>query len=229
MHDWLTDNSRFLILVGLCGVAFAAQYWWLRKNKFARLPWRVWILALVVLGYGWHQAGQAGMRERTRIQSVMQDFARLYGDEMEVRGHWKLPNEVAGNDPLYLRLIETERNWEAMNPDVSDIYTLRKRPDGKNIFLVDSETDYNRDGKYDEAREQRTPVGEVYDKADEGLERAFRGEANFDFRSRSPTAGAPGSARLCRCMIPPGGWRACWVWISMRTNLRPPLPTPSFA
>src|ERR1700690_1162109 len=181
MHNWLRDNSLFLILVDLCVVAFAAQYLWLRKMKSARLPWRTWILAVVVLGYGWHQAEQAGMRERKRIQSVMQDFARLYGDEMEARGHWKLPNNVTGNNPLYLALIETEKAGEAINPDVSDIYTLRKRPDGKNIFIVDSETDYNHNGKYDEEREQRTPVGEIYDKADEGLERAFRGEANFDF------------------------------------------------
>jgi PAS domain S-box-containing protein len=181
MQDWLRDNFLFLILVELCVVAFAVQYWWLRRMKFARLPWRMWLLAVVVLGYGWHQSEQAGMRERRRIQSVMQDFAWLYGDEMGVRGHWKLPNDVAGNDPLYLALIETEKAWEKMNPDVSDIYTLRRRPDGKNIFLVDSETDYNRNGQYDGEREQRTPVGEVYDKADEGLERAFRGEANFDF------------------------------------------------
>ena len=182
MQNWLRDNSLFLILAGLCVVAFAAQYVWLRKMKFARLPWRMWFLAAVVLSYGWHQSEQAGMRERRHLQSVMEDFARLYGDEMEVRGHWKLPNKVAGNDPLYLALIGTEKAWENMNPDVSDIYTLRKRPDGKNIFIVDSETDYNRNGKYDGAREQRTVVGEVYDKADEGLERAFRGEANFEFK-----------------------------------------------
>ena len=182
MHDWLRDNFLFLVLVDLCVVAFAAQYLWLRKMKFARLPWRTWILAAGVLGYGWHQSEQAGIRERHHLQSVMQDFARLYGDEMEVRGHWKLSNEVATNDPLYLALIETEKTWENMNPDVSDIYTLRKRPDGKNVFIVDSETDYNHNGKYDEEREQRTPVGEVYDKADEGLEQAFRGEANFEFK-----------------------------------------------
>ena len=181
MQNWLTDNSRFFILAGLCVVAFAAQYGWLRKMKFARLPWRMWILAVVVLGYGWYQSEQAGSQERERIRSVLQDFARLYGDEMEVRGHWKLSNNVARNDPLYLSLIETEKKWERMNPEVSNIYTLRKRPDGKNLFIVDSETDYNRNGKYDEKRGQRTPVGEVYDKADEGLERAFCGQANFDF------------------------------------------------
>lgn len=181
MQIWLAQQAPFLIFTGLCVVAFSIQYWWLRKIKFARLPWLVWVLAALLLGVGWLTSEQAGQREWNRIQRLTQDFARLYGSEMEQRGHWKLPGNVAANDPLYLNLIETEMTWEKLNPDVSDIYTLRKLPDGKNVFIVDSETDYNRNGKYDGEREQRTPVGEVYDEADEGLERAFRGQANFYF------------------------------------------------
>src|SRR6185369_7871671 len=99
--------------------------------------------------------------------------------EIEERGHWKLASDASPQDPLYLDLINTEIGWEKLNPDIANIYTLRKTADKKNIFIVDSETDYNRNGAYDEEREQRTPIGEVYDKSDEGLERAFRGEPNF--------------------------------------------------
>jgi PAS domain S-box-containing protein len=181
MQTWLAAQTPFFVFAGVCVAAFSLQFWWLRKVRFARLPWRVWVLAAVLLGLGWCGSEQAGRREWNRIQNLTENFARLYGDEMENRGHWKLPGNVAGNDPLYLNLIETEKNWEKLNPEVSDIYTLRKLPDGKNVFIVDSETDYNHNGKYDEAREQRKPVGEVYDKVDEGLERAFRGQPNFDF------------------------------------------------
>ncbi len=181
MQIWLAEQISFLIFVILCIAAFIIQYWWLQKVKFARLPWRVWIFAVLLLGVGWYLSEQAGHWEWNRIKSLTQDFARLYGDEMEKRGHWKLPSDVVGNDPLYLNLIETEKTWEKLNPDVSDIYTLRKLPNGKNVFIVDSETDYNHNGIYDGEREQRTPVGEVYDEPDAGLERAFRGEANFDF------------------------------------------------
>ena len=181
MQTWITDHTLFVVFAGVCFVAFGLQYAWLRKVPPARMPWLAWLFALLLLGLGWRLTEQAGRRERDRIQNLTQDFARLYGSELEKRGHWKLPDDVAANDPLYLSLIETEINWEKLNPDVSDIYTLRKLPDGKNIFIVDSETDYNRNGRYDEEREQRTPVGEVYSVADAGLERAFRGEANFDF------------------------------------------------
>jgi|GEM_PF-251021 len=181
MQTWITDHTLFVVFAGVCFVAFGLQYAWLRKVPPARMPWLAWLFALLLLGLGWRLTEQAGQRERDRIQNLTQDFARLYGSELEKRGHWKLPDDVAANDPLYLSLIETEINWEKLNPDVSDIYTLRKLPDGKNIFIVDSETDYNRNGRYDEEREQRTPVGEVYSVADAGLERAFRGEANFDF------------------------------------------------
>jgi hypothetical protein len=181
MQTWLPQQTPFLIFAGMCVAAFGMQCWWLRNLKFARLPWLVWVLAALLLFLGWQMSEQAGRREWNRIQSLTQDFARLYGAEMERRGHWKLPSDAAGDDPLYLDLIETEKTWEKLNPDVSDIYTLRKLPDGKNIFIVDSETDYNYNGKYDEEREQRTPIGEIYDEADAGLERAFRGQANFDF------------------------------------------------
>ena len=45
--------------------------------------------------------------------------------------------------------------------------------------MVDSETDYNHDGKLDQPREQRTPIGRLYEQADEGMWRALRGEPAF--------------------------------------------------
>ncbi|MDD5260328.1 MAG: ATP-binding protein [Methylacidiphilales bacterium] len=179
MQTWPIEQTPFLIFAAICAAALAVQYAWLRNVKYARLPWLVWVLAILLLCLGWNMSEQAGQRELNRIQSLTLDFAQLYADEMEKRGHWKLSSTAAANDPLYLNLIQTEINWEKLNPDVSDIYTLRKLPNGKNVFIVDSETDYNHNGVYDGEREERTPIGEVYDKADEGLERAFRGEANF--------------------------------------------------
>ncbi|NUN96702.1 MAG: response regulator, partial [Candidatus Omnitrophica bacterium] len=81
---------------------------------------------------------------------------------------------------LYLYLIDTQIGWLERNPLVADIYTFRKRPDGKVVLMVDSETDYNHDGKYEGDREQRTPIGEVYEGLAEPLERAFRGEPSFE-------------------------------------------------
>ena len=181
MQTSFTEQTVLPIFVGMCVAAFGMQFWWLRKVKFARSPWPIWILAVLLLGLGWRMSEQAGRRERNHVQSLTEAFAQLYGDEMEKRGHWRLSNDVAGNDSLYLNLIETEKTWEKLNPGLSDIYTLRKLPNGENVFMVDSETDYNRNGKYDTEREQRTPIGEVYGNVDQGLESAFRGQANVDF------------------------------------------------
>ena len=182
MPAWLAQQSPILIFAAACAAAFAAQHWWLRKTQRARAPWLVWALAAVLLGLSWQLAEQAAARELAHVSGITQGFARLYGDEMEKRGHAKLPNDAAADDPLYLSLVATEKGWLALNPEVNDIYTLRKLPDGKNIFIVDSETDYDRNGLYDGEREQRTAVGEPYEVADDGLEQAFRGKANFYFQ-----------------------------------------------
>lgn len=180
MQQWSTANLLLIVFAALSVILFGIQYWWTRKHHAPQRLWIVWLMALPILLYTIYQAQRAGRIETARVQMITGDFARLYAAEFEAMGHWKVPNDVATNDPLYLTLIEKEKTWENINSSVSDIYTLRKRADGTNIFIVDSETDYNGNGKYDEEREQRTPVGEVYDKYDEGLEKAFRGEANFD-------------------------------------------------
>jgi len=181
MPAWLAEQSQFLVFAGAVLAAFLGQFLWLRKMGDSRMPWLVWFLAALLLFHGWRLAEQAGTHERQRIQTVTEGFARLYADEMEKRGHWKLPTDVAADDPLYLSLIETEKGWLALNLVVNDIYTLRKLPSGKNVFIVDSETDYDRNGKYEGEREKRTPVGEAYEVADAGLELAFRGKTNFGF------------------------------------------------
>jgi len=180
MENWTGHNSLLAVFGALWALAFAIHYLWLGKNRFPRPPWILWLIALALLAFGELQAKRAGEREHDSVQRLTEDFARLYGNEMEASGHWKLASNSATNDPLFLTLIEKEKTWEKLNPDVADIYTIRKRADGTNIFIVDSETDYDHNGKYEGEREERTDLGEVYDKFDQGLEDALAGKANFD-------------------------------------------------
>lgn len=170
-----------LLVAAGCLNGFAARYIFLRGKFGLRLPWLAGILASLTLVLGWQLAEQAAAHEEEQIQVVTESFARLYAREMKVLGHAGLSDDAAADDPLYLALINTQRHWLAINPAVHDIYTLRKRADGTNAFLVDSETDYNRNGHIDEERERRTPIGEVYDPKDTGIETAFRGHAAFDY------------------------------------------------
>src|SRR5260221_10491246 len=117
MQTWLPQQTPFFIFAGMCVAAFGMQCWWLRNLKFARLPWLVWVLAALLLFLGWQMSEQAGRREWNRIQSLTQNFARLYGAEMERRGPWKLPSNPGGDGPPYLDLIETEKTCEKFKPD----------------------------------------------------------------------------------------------------------------
>jgi PAS domain S-box-containing protein len=181
MLGWIQGHSQFLLLAAGCLLGFGAQYGWSRGKVQVAHPWLVWVLAGLVLGLGWRLSEQAAAHEERQIQTVTEGFARLYAHQMEELGHWRLESTAGPSDPLYLSMIDAETQWLAINPAINDIYTLRKRSDGENAFLVDSETDYNRNGKYDEERELRTPIGEVFDTADAGLEAAFHGQANFEF------------------------------------------------
>lgn len=181
MSEWLHGQSQFLLLAAGCLLGFGTHHGWLRRKPGVRHPWLAWVLAALVLGLGWQLAEQAAEREKRQIQTVTEGFARLYAHETAGLGHAWLASDAAPDDPLYLALIEAEKGWLAINPAVNDIYTLRKKADGANAFLVDSETDYNRNGQYDEEREQRTPIGEIFEPVDPGLEAAFRGQANFAF------------------------------------------------
>src|SRR5690242_8212152 len=102
MQDWLTGNVRILVFAGICVGAFAIQRAWLRKLQAARPPWIIWSLAAVLIVFAGYEAKQAGAQSGRRIQVLTEGFARLYGHELEERGHWKLPSDAAADDPLYL-------------------------------------------------------------------------------------------------------------------------------
>lgn len=128
---------------------------------------------------GWFLVDLAGRYQRARIRELVEGMAPTYATELERLGHAQVGLETDPNDPLYLKLIEAQKRWLSINHAVADIYTMRKLPDGRNVFIVDSETDYNRDGRYEGTREARTEIGEEFEADDPGLEQAFRGEANF--------------------------------------------------
>ncbi len=94
-------------------------------------------------------------------------------------GHSRITTETPATDLLYLDMIQKQIRWLDLNRTVADIYTFRKHPDG-NQLIVDSETDYDRDGAYTGTRESRTEIGEVWDEKNEQLDRAYAGEAAFD-------------------------------------------------
>lgn len=142
---------------GLAGAAF-----WLYSR--GHVPASGFVPSFVLLGValvgGWFYVEGAGLDERERVVSSITGFAPTYAQEMELLGHAALALGTAPDDPAYLRMVEAQKRWLAVNPRVADIYTIRRLESGRIVFVVDSETDYDRDGRYEGNTEGRTPIGE---------------------------------------------------------------------
>jgi PAS domain S-box-containing protein len=172
--DYLLFTAAALIAVGV--VHFLI---W-RFRPFMRFPWQLWLATLLVLLFGGMIVQRAGEIARDKIVALVSGMAPTYASELERMGHVHITEATPPDDPLYLQMIQAQIRWEKLNPYARDIYTFRKRADGTNILVVDSETDYDHNGDFKGTNEMRTPIGKVYLEPLKGLELAFEGDANFD-------------------------------------------------
>ncbi|MFN8587073.1 MAG: ATP-binding protein [Candidatus Eisenbacteria bacterium] len=136
-------------------------------------------LLVPVLAGGWVITEQAGNDARTSIQHMLMGYAPTYAADLGAMGHERIRPGTPADDPQYLRMIESQKRWLEANPSVNDIYTFRLDPDGTLRLIVDSETDYDRNGRFAGERESRTAIGEPYDDKNPELMAAFRGESRF--------------------------------------------------
>ncbi len=153
----------------------------------------VWAGALMagVLGVGWVLTNNWGETTRQGLELQLLGYAPTYASEMEALGHPRIDARTAPNDSVYLEMIRAEKRWLSVNPAVNDIYTFRRDADGTVRLIVDSETDYDHDGRFAGEREQRTAIGEAYDASGmPNLEGAFEGRPGFDRRPYTDRWGA---------------------------------------
>lgn len=182
MGDFLQSNLDYLILTAaLLLITWLLQGWLARRGVFHG-SMTLWVALGVVLVGGWFGTRAAGNREQNRIKELLQGFPPTYAVELERIGHEKMTPDTAPTDPVYLELIEAEKRWLRVNPYINDIYTMGRRADGRIVLLVDSETDYNRDGRIEGDVEARTPIGEAYASDDASLAKALNGAASFSER-----------------------------------------------
>jgi len=119
------------------------------------------------------------MKQESATQNRIFGYASAYAMVFSKMGHEKINDKTSPADPVYLELIQLQKDWLAGNSYVADIYTMKKNERGEIYFAVDSETDYNHNGVYDAPREMRTPIGEPFDGNPESLKKAFSGPASF--------------------------------------------------
>ena len=180
----VASNIDLLLFCAAALAAFAGLHAWLRLSRGHRgVPLGTWIivgLGLVTLGFLVQGAGE---RARAQIASMVAGYAPTYAVEIARLGHARVTLDTAPDDPIYLELIAAELRWLAANPSVSDIYTMRRGANDKVQFIVDSETDYDHNGRYEGEREARTAIGEAVeadDAANPALVAAFAGHGGFD-------------------------------------------------
>jgi two-component system cell cycle sensor histidine kinase/response regulator CckA len=181
MTGWFAQNTDYLLFLLLVGALWLGLGVWLaRSERLGSLPKAIWLLLVVVLGGGWWAVNRAGIDAQRELRRQVELLVPFYVQEMQQAGHARLSDNPTPDDPLYLELIQAEINWLKLNPAIADIYTFRRRADGAIFLLVDSETDYDRNGRLEGDREQRTTPGELYEGMTPSLTRAFRGETVFD-------------------------------------------------
>ena len=165
--------------VFVAALAFAATVVVARQAGLRRSRNLAFGFLLIVLVPGWFYVEAAGERAAGNLERLVSAMAPTYAAELERMGHANIGLQTPPDDPSYLAMIDAEKRWLTANRNVSDIYTFRKRGDDV-VLLVDSETDYDRDGKFAGARESRTAIGEAYPNPIPALERAFADEVAFE-------------------------------------------------
>jgi signal transduction histidine kinase len=176
--QWRIDA---LLFTATASAALLGVHLWLRRHHQGRgVPKLVCGSFLLLLVASWFLAEQAGRSEQSRLRRMIGGLAPTYALELERVGHARLHLQTPPDDPLFLAIVRKEIEWLSVNPSINDVYTMRRRPDRKVVFLVDSETDYDHNGRIEGDQEARTAIGEEFDGVTPALEKAFAGEAAFD-------------------------------------------------
>lgn len=140
----------------------------------------IYFAALIIsLAFGYSAAHYIEQGVIARVKDRLISAGPTYAFDLMKLKHEKISDKMEANNPQYLSIIEAQLGWLSANQNISDIYTMKKRADGKIYLAVDSETDYDRDGKFDNDREVRTAIGELYEKELAEIEQAFQGQASF--------------------------------------------------
>ncbi|MBL8817518.1 MAG: response regulator [Planctomyces sp.] len=176
--EWNLDVAGFALFVISFMIFIDQRYIKLHFDERRRGALRA--AGLIMVFASMYLAVGRGETEREQLQKAIQGFAPTYADEFREHGHEMINPDTNPEDPLYRELIEKEKTWLSLSRVVHDIYTMRRDRDGTVRLIVDSETDYDRNGRFEGDRESRTEIGEEYTEITPTMEIALRGFESFD-------------------------------------------------
>lgn len=181
LYYFLNARGDFVALVLLVGgVCLGIERALRRRGPQYSIPKKSFLAAGLLLLLGGLAAEWSARDRVNRLVKLFAGFGPTYASELSTMGHASVTLATHPDDPTYLRLIEAQKRWLMVNPIIADIYTFRRDPQGQLRLIVDSETDYNHDGRIDEEREKQTPIGEIYNEATPKFFQALAGQSVFE-------------------------------------------------
>ena len=171
-----TSTISFVVYFALTFSGFAFLIYlnfFKHKVRFSFLLW-LGILVLILLG-AW-SADQGAQNQYQQAKKSIESLVPTFAVEMQRLGHSKITSETKTDDPIYLGLIQAQKDWSRINSHFGSIYTMRMGKDGKPITVVGEEFDYNHDGKIEGDKEQRLVIGSVYDGLVDETNEALQGK-----------------------------------------------------
>ena len=158
--NWQLDQIVFTLLTFV--TMLLVDWMVLRRSLALSARLKLWGVMGLLIAVSVYFSIRRGTQERNRLRESVAGLAPTYANGLAELGHSRLQLGMSEKDPLFLKMIEQQKLWLRLNPGVDDIYTFRREMDGHVHLIVDSETDYDRNGIYDGEREERTELGEIY-------------------------------------------------------------------
>lgn len=142
-------------------VATTVAWAYLRfRRERASLPmWSIGLAGLAVLA-GALTARSAETDIKRIVERMVSGFGPTYVNELIRNRYLAINLDTKPDNPTYLNIIECQKSWLGSNAAIADIYTIAMDQTGTPRLLVDSETDYDRNGVFEGERESRTAIGE---------------------------------------------------------------------
>jgi diguanylate cyclase (GGDEF)-like protein len=187
LDGFISGNWDYSLFVIIMFVVLFGMFRFMYTNMLSKRDSRSLRTASIAMGIitagvlcgGWFLVHNVEKREYERTKDILVGDAPILAYELSKQGHEKIGLNTSENDPHYLQMIDTMVDWMGLNRQISSIYTLRKLEDGRNVFILGPETDYDHNGSITGDKESRVPIGKIYDERIPEMEEAFRGHLTF--------------------------------------------------
>lgn len=178
LYSFLVENHLIEIstIVFFVLINRAINLYYFKNLKASKKLVFVGFIAALLTHFVFFQVNLEVKKSKMEMMTQMLPDIRIILTKLN---HNLISTQTNNDDPVYLKLVETEKEILKENSQISDVYTLTRNQNNQYSFLVDSETDYDRNGEFNGDREVRTPIGEKYENQKELLDRAWQGKVVY--------------------------------------------------